>query len=144
MFRRTLTRHGVELTRTGTYLSVRTLEHHAGPAHLSHASLAKLGLRVTIPVAGLPTSAVLHCAGHGAFCELHSPDVLATAERGRFAIGDLLFVAVKEGLDLFVWDHHAEPLLLPIASWPGVELVSVQEEHDDGGASGAGCASAHP
>lgn len=124
MFRKSLIRHDVMLSRTGQFLAVHTLDYRAGPSHLSHRDLATLGLKLELPVGALPTSAVLHCAGDGRFCERHSPDALATAERGRFPIGDLLFLAVKEGIDLFVWDNHASPLAFPISAWPALTTIA--------------------
>ncbi|MFN7134038.1 MAG: hypothetical protein ACK4N5_18315 [Myxococcales bacterium] len=121
MFRSRLTRNGLELTRAGPCLTIRSIDHHAGPAHLSHLDLLELGLATRPLTSSLRTSAVLHCRGNGAFCDEHAPHVFSDAP--RLVLGDYELVAVREGLDVFVFDYHSDPLVFPVSSWPALKNI---------------------
>lgn len=98
-------------------LRLRLLAHHAGPVHLSHADLARLGLWLSAPPETLPSSRLLEPDG---------------SEPEGLEVGDYLLLAVREGLDVFVQEPDAGPAFATRATLARLGLYSRTDDRRGG------------
>jgi hypothetical protein len=105
----------VEIERTNGGLVFRVVDYHGDPLHLGTEDLEAVGLHVVVPAVESSCAALWsgslshHADAYPRGTVFLDPNWPALA---GVQIGGLLFVPVRDGLDVYVTDYHCERVRL--------------------------------